>query len=164
MTLQKAVFIMSMVLISLYHVGCGSKLTIADVLAKQHNQQGIMYSNQGDYNNAIKEFLESISIKPTANAYANLGGAYLQVGKNKKAEKALKDAESIDPKEKLALYNLTALYSKLDDTDLALDYLDKALINGFNNYEAIRFDPDLTNIRGEPEFRKVLEKNKVFIQ
>lgn len=133
-------------------------------LASQHQQQGIVYVNQGDYQNAIAEFKRSIEIYPTVNAYANLGGTYMQVGKNNLAMDALKKAEGINPYDTLTLYNLTALNSKMNKADIALVYLDKALANGFNNYNAIRFDPDLTNIRGEPEFRKVLEKNKVFLQ
>ena len=114
--------------------------------SKQHEQQGITYVNQG------------------ANAYANLGGAYMQVGKNNLALEALNEGVKRDPNNTLVLYNLTALHSKLDNTDIALRYLDQTLAKGFKNYDALRFDPDLTNIRGEPEFRKVLEANSVFLQ
>ncbi|MCP3931772.1 MAG: hypothetical protein GY705_22075 [Bacteroidetes bacterium] len=133
-------------------------------MAHQHNQQGISYANIGDYNNAISEFKRSVDIRPTVNAYANLGGVYMQVGKNNLAMDSLNRAESLNPYDTLTLYNLTALHSKLDNTDIALVYLDKTLAHGFKNFDAIRFDPDLTNIRGEPEFRKVLEKNGVFLQ
>ena len=46
---------------------------------------------------------------------------------------------------------------------LALDEIDAALAKGFSDYDALRRDPDLENLRRSPEFRKVLEKHKVFI-
>ena len=46
---------------------------------------------------------------------------------------------------------------------IALDEIDAALARGFSDYDALRRDPDLENLRRSPEFRKVLEKHKVFI-
>lgn len=132
--------------------------------ARDHTHQGIAFANMNDYNSAIQEFKASIAVRPTARAYSNLGASYLQVGKPNMALRALKQAEKFNSKDNIIMYNIAATYSLSDDTDLALEYLDKALKQGFNNYDAIRFDPDLSNVRGEPEFRSVLEKNKVFIQ
>ena len=47
--------------------------------------------------------------------------------------------------------------------DLALDEIDAALSRGFSDYDALRKDSDLDNVRQHPEFRKILEKHKVFI-
>jgi len=41
--------------------------------------------------------------------------------------------------------------------------LDAALANGFQNYDALRKDPELLNLRKSPEWRKTLEKYKVFL-
>ena len=136
----------------------------ASMNAESHLRQGMTYVNQGDFNNAVLEFQKSIRIRPTAKAYSNLGVAYMQLGKRNLALEALKRAESLSPNDHVALYNLAALYSLMDQTDVSLVYLDRALSRGFSNYDAIRFDADLENIRGEPEFRKILEKHKVFIQ
>ena len=126
--------------------------------------QGMLYANMKDFGNAISSFKASIKCKRTATAYSNLGASYMQIGKINLALSALKEAERINSRDSMVLYNLAAAHSITDQTDLALAYLDRALANGFNHYEAIRFDPDLTNLRGEPEFRTTLEKHKVFIQ
>ncbi len=133
-------------------------------LARDHVHQGMAYANMNDFNSAIQEFKASISAKPTSVAYSNLGATYMQIGKHNLALKALKKAEALNRWDNVVMYNMAANYSLSDDTDLALEYLDKALQRGFSNYDAIRFDPDLSNLRGEPEFRTVLERNKVFIQ
>lgn len=52
----------------------------------------------------------------------------------------------------------------MNQTDLSLEALERALGNGFNNADALRFDRDLDNVRGEPEFRTILERHKFFIQ
>ncbi len=138
----------------------------ADTLgkARDHAHQGIAFANMNDFNSAIQEFKASIAVHPTIQAYSNLGVSYLQIGKYNLALRALKQAEQLNASDNIVLYNIAAAYSLFDDTDLALEYLDKALHEGFNNYDAIRFDPDLSNARGEPEFRTILERNKVFIQ
>jgi len=61
-------------------------------------------------------------------------------------------------------YNLAAIYSLMNQNDRSLEALDHALENGFNNADALRFDRDLDNVRGEPEFRAILERHKFFIQ
>ncbi len=132
--------------------------------ARDHTHQGMAYANMNDFNSAIHEFKRSIAIRPTAQAYSNLGASYLQVGKPNLALRALRESERLNASDNIVMYNIAATYSLSNDTDLSLEYLNKALRQGFNNYDAIRFDPDLSNIRGEPEFRTVLEQNKVFIQ
>lgn len=129
----------------------------------------ILFANQGDYQNAIRACKDATAgggynEEQTAAAYANLGVAYSQVGKLNLATNALQSAERLNPNDPFVLYNMAALYSLQDKTDLSLEYLDMALARGFENYDALRFDRDLDNVRGEPEFRTVLENNKVFIQ
>ncbi len=132
--------------------------------AELHFKQGITYAGRADYDNAILEFQKSINIRSTAKAYSNMGVCYMKTGKVNKALEALQTAVRIDNCDSFAQYNLAAVYSVMDKTDLGIDALDKALQCGFSNYDAIRFDKDLDNLRGEPEFRTTLEKHKVFLQ
>lgn len=129
-----------------------------------HLEQCLLYANQGDFQNAIRECKRAVRDEPTAEAYANLGVAYIQVGKNNLALDALQKATALDPRDSFAQYNLCAVYSLMNRNDLALEALDAALDNGFNNADALRFDRDLDNVRGEPEFRTVLERHHIFIQ
>lgn len=146
--------------------------------AKLHMQQGMTYASLAqanpktaseNYDNALLEFTNAIKLYPNyAEAYSNRGVAYMQQKKYNKAEEDLKKAAELKPKDPIIHYNLAALYSIENKIDLALDSLDKALENGFNNYDALKptgkqSDPDLKNLRKDAEFRKVLEKHKVFI-
>ena len=135
------------------------------VEAKLNLQQGMNYVKAKDYDNAIKEFTVAIEKYPDyAVAYSNRAIAYMQQKKFNKAMDDLKKASEIAPNDPMVYYNLTSLYSLQNQLDRALDSLDKALELGFNDYDSLRNDPDLNNLRKHPEYRKVLEKYKVFIR
>lgn len=132
--------------------------------AKLSLQQGMNYLRSHDYDNAIKEFTVAIQKYPGYDvAYSNRAVAYMQQHKFNKALDDLKKAEEINPNNPTVHYNFVALYSLQKQLDRALDSLDRALELGFNNYDALRTDTDLNNVRKHPEFRKILEKHKVFI-
>ena len=127
-------------------------------------QQGMNYLKPHDYDNAIKEFTVAIQKHPAYDvAYSNRAVAYMQQKKFNKAMDDLNKAVEINPNNSTVHYNFMALYSLQNQLDRALDSLDRALELGFNNYDALRTDPDLVNVRKHPEFRKILEKHKVFI-
>lgn len=133
--------------------------------AAQHVQQGMTYVKMKDFDNAIIEYTRAIELMPNyAVAYANRGVAYMQQQKLNKASDDLRKAADLAPGDKSVHYNLTALYCLQGAKDRAFDSLDKALELGFNNYDALRSDPDLSLIRDDPEFRKTLEKHKIFIR
>lgn len=54
------------------------------------------------------------------------------------------------------LYNLACAYSLLGKKDQALAALREVIDSGFTNYKHLAEDPDLANIRQEPEFRRLL--------
>ncbi len=133
--------------------------------AKLNMQQGINYMRGKDWDNAIKEFTLAIQKHPTYDvAYSNRAVAYMQQKKFNKAMDDLKEGVRINPKNATLHYNFVALYSLQNQLDRALDSLDRCLELGFNNYDALRADPDLNNVRKHPEFRKILEKHKVFLK
>jgi tetratricopeptide (TPR) repeat protein len=147
--------------------GVGSQQPTKEVplAAQQGLQQGIQYASRRDYDNAIKEFTQAIkTYPPYAAAYANRGVAYMQQKKFNLAMDDFKRASEIDPKDAFVHYNLTCWYSQQRQLDRALVSLDTALTNGFKDYEALRRDPELGNLRAHPEWRKTLEKHKIFIQ
>ena len=132
--------------------------------AKLNMQQGMNYMRSRDYDNAIKEFTVAIEKFPQYDtAYSNRAVAYMQQRKFNKADDDLKKGIEINPKNATLHYNYVALYSLQGKIDRSLDSLDKTLELGFNNYDALRKEPDLNNVRKHPEFRKICEKYKVFL-
>ncbi|MBI2884219.1 MAG: tetratricopeptide repeat protein [Candidatus Methylomirabilis oxyfera] len=139
--------------------------TDASLAARQKLDSGIQYAAHRDFENAIKEFTAAIQQYPQyGSAYANRGVVYMQQKKYNKAMTDLKKAEELSPKDKMVYYNLMALYCAQNQRDQGIDALDKTLELGFSEYDVLRKDPDLANCRLDPDFRKVLEKHKVFLQ
>jgi tetratricopeptide (TPR) repeat protein len=133
--------------------------------AELNFQQGMNYVQSEDYGNAIMEFTAAIDKFPNyAIAYSNRAVAYMQQKKFNLAADDLKKASELSPTDPNIYYNLAALYSLEKKLDLSLRALDKALELGFNNYDSLRRDPDLKNLRKDAEYRHVLEKHKVFLK
>jgi len=142
---------------------------------RSHIKQGLSYVSTAknahnkalfdeNIDNALKEFSLAIEKAPDyADAYSNRGVAYMQQRKYNKALEDLKKAKELKSESPSIRYNLACLYSLKGDVDFGLDELDAALANGFSDYESLRRDPDLKNLRKSPEFKRVLEKHKVFI-
>ena len=129
--------------------------------AKNANAPNIRDEN---IENAINEFSLAIKKDPNyAEAYSSRAVAYMQQQKFNKAQEDLKQAKDMAPQNAAVRYNLASLHSLKNDVDLALDEIDAALSRGFSDYDALRLDSDLDNVRRHPEFRKILEKHKVFI-
>ncbi len=114
--------------------------------------------------NALKEFNQAVQKDPNyAEAYSNRAVAYMQLAKFNKAEEDLRKAKELAPNSPSVRYNYASLHSLNGNVDLALDEIDAALTQGFSDYDALRLDPDLNAVRRHPEFRKILEKHKVFV-
>jgi hypothetical protein len=140
---------------------------------KAHLKQGMSYvsvakSSPRTFNenieNAINEFSNAISKDPGyAEAYSNRAVAYMMQKKYNKALDDLKKAKELKPDSASIRYNLASLHSLMGNTDYGMDELDAALERGFNDYEVLRRDPDINNLRKHKDFQRTLEKHKVFI-
>lgn len=132
--------------------------------AKQHFQQGMQYAAHRDFTNAGKEFSNAISKSPGyAAAYSNRGVAYLQQRKFDLAEDDLKKAVELGPSDGKSHYNLACWYALQGQTGRGLASIDAALANGFSDYQSLRKDKDLVNLRKSRDWQKTLEKHKVFL-
>jgi tetratricopeptide (TPR) repeat protein len=129
--------------------------------AKNANSPAIFNEN---INNAINEFSNAIKKDPNyATAYSNRAVAYMMQKKYNLALDDLKKARELKSNDPAIRYNLASCHSLMGNVDLGFVELDAALANGFNDYDALRKDPDIANLRKSPDWRKTLEKYKVFL-
>jgi serine/threonine protein kinase/tetratricopeptide (TPR) repeat protein len=66
-------------------------------------------------------------------------------------------ALELNPTDPLMLYNATCFYSRLGDQPLAIKTLRNAIAAGYENFDWIKRDSDLANIRNEPEFIELMK-------
>ncbi|MBF0559422.1 MAG: hypothetical protein HQL08_11660 [Nitrospirae bacterium] len=127
-------------------------------------QLGMEHARSHDYDKAIREFTAAIDQYPKYDmAYDDRAAVYVLQKKFDMAKADLEKALSINPHNPVTYYNSAALYAVQKQAAPALDNLDKALVMGFRDYDFLRKDPDLNNVRNNPEFRKILDKHGVWL-
>ena len=91
------------------------------------NNLGVVDMLEGNFNAAIKNFLQAIELSPDySEAYFNIGVVYNKMGTLKKAEEAFLKAIELDPEYGRAHYSLGFLYLEQKKYELAKLHADKA--------------------------------------
>jgi tetratricopeptide (TPR) repeat protein len=90
--------------------------------------------------------------------FISLGNRYLTEGKYDKAETEYRKALRIAPRNSVAAYNMACAYSLKKDLDNALDWLEKCVQYGFDDFKWMREDPDLKNLHEMPRFKEILRR------
>jgi serine/threonine protein kinase/Flp pilus assembly protein TadD len=93
------------------------------------------------------------------DAYRRMAYAVTLAKIEKKDEAKLEGDKALDlnPNDPIMMYYGACLYSLLNEKDIAVDLLSKAIENGYQNFEWIKRDPDFNKIRKEPGFLKLIQ-------
>lgn len=98
-------------------------------LAAAFNQRGIAYGRQGDYQHAIADYDEAISLDPKhVSAYNNRGIAYARSGDYERAIADYDEAIQLDPKYALAYNSRGFAYTRRGDDNHAIADLSEAIL------------------------------------
>jgi len=128
--------------------------------------------NLGDFYNRAKSFQKSGRLKEAQGFYKqalalepgnffvlnNLGVIYIQQRNYSEARNSLESAIRIKPEYVDPYYNLACLYALKGSVMKSLENLKKAISLNELAREWARKDRDLQNMRGVPEFEKIMEK------
>ena len=121
--------------------------------AEAHNNLGAVLFADRKNEEAISHYKMVLELKPGyAKAYISLRAAYLNKKKFKLALKTLNTVESIKPNHPLLHYNFSCYYALLGNIPKGIDSLKKAIANGYKNHQSLETDPDLENLRQNPQF------------
>ncbi len=127
---------------------------------EEYETKGLEAGKEGDYDKAIEYFEKAVEINPqNFSALGNLGVAHFHKGEYTKAITLYKNALIIKPNYVTAMYNLASVNSKINHKDEALKWLKKAIDNGFNDFEQIKNDEDLSNIKNTIEYKKLIDNS-----
>ncbi len=96
---------------------------------------------------------------PEDSRPAQLGaGALFELGEKERAREWTVRAMAIDPDDPVAQYNAACSYSRLGDTDLALDLLERCLPNlGHEKVNWSKYDSELDPVRSNPRYQTIME-------
>lgn len=122
-----------------------------------HYQLGKIYQKYNNLEDAITEYEYALAASPdflrALNAYASVS---VSTGAYDTAISTYQKMLNIEPDNPNLYYNLACLYSKQNRLNDSIDYLKKAVDNGYKNFEHIKKDKDLDNVRKLPEFNKLI--------
>jgi tetratricopeptide (TPR) repeat protein len=145
--------------------------------AEAYNNLGVVEYERRKYGAAVKQYKKAIDISPdSASFYSNLGAAYFASKKFEQASEAYAKAVQLDPTifehtshtgiaaqmaspEDRAHYDyvLAKLYAKMGDSDHSLQYLRKAMEEGYKKVEDALTDPEFAELRKDTRFAELMK-------
>ena len=93
-----------------------------------------------------------------ARAWYLTASALMRLGQHEQAVERARRASAIDPEDPGVLYNVGCVYALAGSAEEALNYLDRAIQNGFGHREWLENDSDWDAVRAEPRFQALLRK------
>ena len=122
-------------------------------LATAYNIRGNVYVKKNEYDRAIHDYDESISINPNyAKAFNNRGIAHQKKGEYERAIENFNEAIRLDPNYAVAVANRATTYQKNGEYDRAVQDYDEVIRLQPKYEEVIRLQPEL-----ESEWKRALE-------
>lgn len=118
--------------------------------------RGVLLLQKGDKKAADEDFNQVIRLDSVPDAPVCAFYAYCYLGDKDKAIETLNKVLKKD--DKGIYYNAACLYSIMGDKEKALSYLRKDLENGDRNFNHIKRDRDLNNIRQTAEYKALMDE------
>ena len=112
-------------------------------------QLGAVLTNSGKDHEAMMHYLEALRIRPDfVEAHMALGDALATRGKTPEAVEHYREAMRINPAAKpLVYYNMACMYALENRVEESIECLRKAVKSGFYDWDHLKTDKDLENIR-----------------
>lgn len=133
-------------------------ITLDPEYSYSYVSRGDVYARQGKLDLAKADYKKVVEIEDSPEKYECLHYAYHGLGENDKAIAAIDSIIARDGDKKGNYYDAACLYSRMQNKEKALEYLEKCLELGYNRFHHIRLDHDMDFIRNTEEFNRLLEK------
>jgi tetratricopeptide (TPR) repeat protein len=144
--------------------------------ADAYNNLGVVYYEQRKYGPAIKQYEKAIDVDSNSSSfYSNLGAAYFAKKDFDKSAAAYQQALQLDPDvferssrggvqaqlpspEDRAHYDYTVakLYAKMGFSDRSLEYLRRAMEEGYKDFKNVYKDSEFSALRKDKRFTELL--------
>jgi tetratricopeptide (TPR) repeat protein len=151
--------------------------------ADAHNNLGVIFYLQKKYGAAIKRYEDAIKLRQDSGSfYSNLGAAYFSKKEYVKASLAYNQALQLDPDifERTShtgvlaqmsspgdrahfYYVLAKLYAQSGITDRSLQYLRRAMEEGYKGIDEVYKDSEFAGLRKDPRFAELMAARPVAI-
>jgi tetratricopeptide (TPR) repeat protein len=123
-----------------------------------HYQLGILFYNKGNLEKTIAQFKKVLSIQPTFDRVQNdLASVYAESGEYEKALGLFQKTLEQWPDNAGTYYNIACMYSRLNRLQASIDWLNKAVDKGYHNWNLIKTDSDLENLRKTQLYKEFIK-------
>lgn len=123
-------------------------------------QLGYLYYRKGRFQKAESLYRQTIRLRPNfIEALQALSVLYAETGREKESILLLHKIAAMQPSNAGTSYNLACMYARMGNPDESIVWLQKALENGYDNWQLLQFDTDLDRIRDTAAFRDILQKS-----
>ena len=122
--------------------------------------RGDIYLRQGKKELAEADFLKVIEIENTPEKYSCIHYADQGLGQYDKAIEMMDSIIAREEDRAGSYYDAACLYSRMDNKQKALEYLEKSLELGYRRFAHIERDQDMDPIRDMEEFKALILKYK----
>lgn len=122
--------------------------------------RGDIYLRQGKKELAEADFLKVIEIENKPEKYSCIHYAYQGLGQYDKAIEMMDSIIAREEDRAGSYYDAACLYSRMDNKQKALEYLEKSLELGYRRFAHIERDQDMDPIRDMEEFKALILKYK----
>jgi tetratricopeptide (TPR) repeat protein len=149
--------------------------------SEAYNNLGVVQYERRKYRSAVKYYKKAIALAPDSpSAYSNLGAAYFAEKKFELASQMYMQALRLDPlifertsragiaaqmasPQDRARYSyvVAKLYAKMGDSDHSLEYLRKAMEEGYKDVKDVFTDPEFAELRKDPRFLELMKEKPV---
>jgi tetratricopeptide (TPR) repeat protein len=144
--------------------------------ADAYNNRGVVFYEERKYSAAVKEYRRAIAIDGTsASFFSNLGAAFFAKKEFDPAVGAYQHAMELDPEvfERTSRrgvqaqlpspgdrahydYTVAKLYAKMGYSDRSLEYLKKALEEGYKDFNNVYKDVEFAGVRKDKRFAELM--------
>jgi tetratricopeptide (TPR) repeat protein len=126
--------------------------------ALAHFNAANIFARQQKFDEAVRHYEKSLAIQPDfPRAINNLALMYALQKNYTKALARYKELLRHWPDKAETYYNIACMYSRLKREKESIDWLQKAIEKGYSNWESIKSDSDLENIRGSSAYQKLIQ-------
>jgi len=151
--------------------------------APAYNNLGVTEYATRKYSKAIKQYEKAIRLEPSgASYYSNLGAAYFAKKSWEKATKAYSEAVNLNPdifdeSNRSGItgqvaspadrahfsFVLAKLYARSGRNDRSLEYLRRAMEEGYKGVNEVYSDSDFSSLRKDPRFAQLMSARPMSI-
>jgi tetratricopeptide (TPR) repeat protein len=144
--------------------------------AEAYNNLGVSFYGTKKYSKAISDYQKAIVLRPqSASFYSNLGAAYFSEKDFQRSALAYARALELDPdvferssRDGIAAqmakpedrarydYEIARLYAKMGVPDRSLQYLRKAMEEGYKGIDNVYKDSEFAGLRKDPRFTELM--------